>query len=66
MRNPEEAAKDIIEEGYTIEQYERVQARRRERLAIWEERGVEAIVVKERELIAFGEAVLAIMRKHKG
>jgi hypothetical protein len=62
-RTAKEAAKQLVDEGFPIQQYEDLQERRRERLALFQERGVTVLIEKEQELIAFGEEVLTLMRK---
>lgn len=62
-RTPEEAAKRLVEEKFPIEEYEKVQARRRERLEIFQRHEVAYLIEKEKELIEFGEKVLELMKK---
>lgn len=61
-RTAAETARSLIECNVSIETYQEVQDRRKERLALWEERKVSVLIEKEKELIAFGEEVLKLMK----
>jgi hypothetical protein len=61
---PEEAASILIEEKYPVEQYENgVQKQREDRLQRFIAMDApEVIIEKERELIAYGKEVIALMK----
>lgn len=61
---PEQTAKELIEAKFPIEQYQKVQDRRNERLTYWKTVGVKALIEQEKELVAFGEKVMQIMNEH--
>lgn len=63
--SPEVIAKELIDNGCTIEQYELVQSRRIERLAFWKEKNLTELISKEEKLIALGEEVLKSMKQWK-
>jgi len=61
--SPEETAASLIEDGWTAERYEKgVQAQRLKRLDFWQEKNLTVLIENEKELVAFGETVIAIMR----
>lgn len=62
-RHPKQVAKDLLAEGCTIEDYEVVQNRRKERLKRWQEHKVQVLLDKEMELITYGEEVLKHLRE---
>lgn len=61
-KSPVTTAKELLAYGCTIEEYERLQSRRRERLELWKEKNVTALIGEEEKLIAFGEEVLKFMK----
>lgn len=62
--SPKEAADELIKSGYSVSRYEEgVQARRKERLALWKQRGLPELVQKEKQLIAHGERVIELMKE---
>lgn len=65
-RTPENAARYLIEEEFTIEQYQEIQDRRKERLAFWKSRDLDALIKTETALIEFGEKVLKLLKEHYG
>ena len=63
-RDPAEIVKNLIQEGCTVEDYQKVQDRRKERLAIWETRHkVQPLIENEKKLIALGEKVLTLLKE---
>lgn len=64
-KSPQEIAKELIEANVTIEKYEELQKRRRERLETWNSHGVKDLIEREQQLIDLGEKVLACMREYK-
>lgn len=61
--NAKEAAKQLIKENFSIEQYELIQKRRLERLDFWKSRNVLPLIKKEEELVKFGEEVLFLLKE---
>lgn len=62
-KSPVTTAKELLAYGYTVEQYESIQSRRKERLIIWKESKNLVLISNEEKLIAFGEEVLNFMKK---
>jgi hypothetical protein len=60
---PEQSAKELIEMKFSVERYEQLQFRRKERLKYWQEHGVQVLIEKETELVEYGEKVLSLMKK---
>lgn len=56
-------AKQLVQGGCTIEQYESTQNQRIERLKLWKERGIEVLIKNETKLINKGERILEAMRE---
>ncbi len=61
--NAAKTAKLLVEDGFPIEQYLQIQARRRERLALWTERKINVLIATEKEIVAHGDKVLKHMEK---
>jgi hypothetical protein len=61
-RTPQEAAKQLTDQEFPIGDYEHLQMTRKTRLKFFEERGIKVLIEKEKEIIAFGEEVLAGMK----
>ena len=62
-KTPEQVAAELVRDNFPITQYEKVQNRRKERLAFWCMQKVQPLIDKEKELVAFGERVLQLMRE---
>lgn len=61
-QTPEETAADLKARNFPVEQYEEIQERRNYRLQFWKEKGIQALIDKEQELVNFGEKVLSLLR----
>jgi hypothetical protein len=61
-RTPEETAIALIESNVSIETYQELQDRRKDRLRLWKERKIDVLIKNEKELIAYGEEVLKFMK----
>jgi len=58
----EETAQALVEQSFPVSKYKKnVQDRRVERMKLWKERGVKALIEHEQELIEHGEKVIALM-----
>lgn len=62
---PQEVAASLIEEGYPVEKYQKIQEHRRDRLIFFRRIGLQTAIDKELEIIAHGEAVLGLMKEAK-
>jgi hypothetical protein len=58
---PYETAKILIDNKVSYQDYKIIQDRRKERLALWIQRDINILVVKEAELIEYGEKVLELL-----
>lgn len=67
MESKTEAVSDIanflFNSGLTIQEYEDLQNRRKERLNLWLDRRIEYVAKSEMELIAKGEEILIELKK---
>lgn len=61
--SPEALAEVFVNDNFPLEQYERLQMRRRERVEFWKDKDQPAILKENEELAAHGEEVLKLMRK---
>lgn len=55
---PEERALGLFQSNFEIENYNKIQSRRLERLKLWKERNLLPMLKNEERLVAFGEATL--------
>ncbi len=62
-KDPEQTAIELVDNNVTIETYQKVQNRRKERLAFWKERNLNPMLKNEQGMVDFGEMVLIEMKK---
>lgn len=58
-----EAAKYLVNEGIPVEEYQKLQDKRRESLALFQERRIKILISEESKLIEYGEMVLKHMKR---
>ena len=63
--DPTEVAMALIEEGYPIEKYAKIQEHRRERLMFFRRIGLQSAIDNELQIIAHGEKVLKLMSERQ-
>jgi len=54
-------ARQLVESGFTLARYEKLQDERKRRLAFFEERGIPVLIDAEKRLIEFGEEISLAM-----
>lgn len=62
-KTPEQVAEELIRDKFPIAKYEKVQSRRKERLAFWSMRKIQPLIENEKKLVKFGEKVLELMKE---
>lgn len=61
-KDPKESARQLHIEGFPVTKYMEIQQQREARLKRFEEIGIPVLIENEKELIAFGEAVISHMK----
>ncbi len=63
---PAELAEELLNENVSLEHYQEIQDRRKERLTLWKARNIQALIKAEQELVDYGEEVIKFMKEDNG